>query len=83
MARKPKQLRQPDAPGLESKSTRRPRVNRAELPIVFIQRPRCPGCEACGPKMLKTTDTEHNGDGSVTRPTTCRNCGMKFLVVAE
>ena len=67
----------------KSRHKPRSRVRREEMAIVFIQRPKCPECEASGPGTLKTTDTEHNGDGTVTRPTTCLKCGNKFLVVAE
>jgi DNA-directed RNA polymerase subunit M/transcription elongation factor TFIIS len=47
---------------------------------VFVARPRCPRCHSVDLKVYKTID---NGDDSLTRYTTCRSCGNKFLVVAE
>ena len=47
---------------------------------VYIRRARCP---VCGSADLKTTKTERHGDDSVTRHTTCRDCGHKFFVVLE
>ena len=47
---------------------------------VYVVRPRCPGCGATNLHSYKTCQ---NGDGSVTRYTTCRTCGCKFFVVVE
>jgi transcriptional regulator NrdR family protein len=52
----------------------------AELPTVFVDRPRCPSCDGID---LKTTKSIDQGDGSTLRRTRCRECGCKFHVVVE
>ena len=50
------------------------------VPIVFITAPACPECGAARPLTVKSLQ---NGDGSVTRRSTCRHCLARFLVVVE
>lgn len=55
------------------------RMKRDELPIVTVERPRCP---FCGSTAVKTTRSITTEDGS-TRTTVCmeRKCGKRFLVI--
>ena len=54
--------------------------NRARLPMVFVERIRCPRC--CS-KALTTTHSRAQGDGSVLRYTKCRDCHGTFKVIIE
>lgn len=58
------------------------RTKRDLLPIVVVQRARCP---KCGGADLVTKRSVANSDGSSTRYTHCANadCGAKFIVVLE
>jgi len=48
---------------------------------VYTRRPRCP---ACGGKALRAYKTlPASGDGSVSRYVRCRDCGRRFILVAE
>lgn len=47
---------------------------------VYCDRPRCP---ACGDVHLRAYHSADNGDGSLTRHTKCKTCGLKFILVME
>lgn len=54
---------------------------RDDLPIVAVERPRCP---YCGGLDLKTTRSTYcEADDSSTRTTTCLDpqCGERFIVI--
>lgn len=53
---------------------------RSDLPIVVIDRVRCP---YCGSTRVKTTRSVASTDGSSTRTTIClaAKCGKRFLVI--
>jgi len=53
---------------------------RLERPIVFLEKPRCPSCNSAD---LQTKRSAKNGDASTSRNTTCRACGLKFVIVIE
>jgi transcriptional regulator NrdR family protein len=54
---------------------------RAEtLPMVFVERAKCPRCESIDLHTKKSIDQR---DGSTMRRTVCRECGEKFLVIIE
>lgn len=76
---RPKNLRSPDAPGLECKSTKRRRVNRNELPIYEHRRFRCPECEGLEFKMRSKKDP----DGVATQDRICLGCGFRFYLIVE
>ena len=48
--------------------------------LVFCARPRCP---ECGSTRLKSYKTVQNGDDTVTRYTSCRDCLCKFRLCVE
>ena len=50
------------------------------LEVVRYQRPRCPHC---GSEKIRTRRSINQGDGSMFRYTTCKNCEENFAVVAE
>jgi DNA-directed RNA polymerase subunit M/transcription elongation factor TFIIS len=52
---------------------------RDELPIVSVERPRCP---YCGKLEIKTTRSTYcKADDSSTRTTVCLKCGKRFIVI--
>ncbi len=61
---------------------RRQRVSRDDLPIVAIERPRCP---ACGSTNVRPKRSVTDDDGGVTRDTHCQepNCRQRFFVVVD
>jgi transposase-like protein len=60
--------------------TDKPKREWERVPLVFIERARCPSCESAN---IETLRTYQNGDDTVTRRTRCRSCGKRFLVVVE
>ena len=52
----------------------------SECPRIYVCLPTCPFCGAGRPYTLRSCQ---NGDGSVTRRSTCRECHGRFLVVVE
>lgn len=51
------------------------------LPMVFVERPRCPRCRSVSLSTERSLPLEN--DGSRTRRTKCRDCRTNFLVVVE
>ena len=56
------------------------RQKRNDRPIVFVPRPRCPGC---GMTDIDVRSSLAQGDGSQLRYCRCRSCGERFKVVLE
>lgn len=56
------------------------RLRREDLPMVYVERPRCPYCDSVD---LATKRTRSEADGSASRSTHCRDCGKRFLVIVE
>lgn len=52
----------------------------SDVPCVFIVAPACPHCGALRPATMRSVS---NGDGSITRLSTCRTCLQRFKVVVE
>ncbi|MEX0884984.1 MAG: hypothetical protein WD009_00965 [Phycisphaeraceae bacterium] len=55
-------------------------TKRQVLPVIFVERPRCPWCESVA---LKVRRTVRQGDDSILRFVTCRRCEKKFKIVCE
>jgi len=58
------------------------RPKRDELPIVSVQRPRCPYCGSVKVRPVRSTT---DSDGVVTRDTHCQeqSCRQRFFVIVE
>ena len=54
------------------------RTPRSALKMVFIERAYCPDCDGM---KLQTKRSKKESDGSCSRDTKCRVCGLRFLVV--
>lgn len=61
-------------------SSKRERIDWADVPFVFVLLPTCP---ACGSPDYEKVRTESNGDGSVTRKAICRACGEPYKICVE
>lgn len=59
---------------------RRDRTPRDSLPVVAVERPRCPTCRSAD---LQTNRTVTDRDGVATRDVRCRACGQRFFVIVE
>ena len=69
----------PHNPPAASKRTLPPPGDSARY--VFCERARCPGCGSVRLKVYKTIGGDD--DDSVTRYTRCKDCGQRFIIVAE
>ena len=50
------------------------------LPVVYVERPRCPSCDSTD---IQIRSTLPQGDGSLLRYCRCRACGKSLKVVLE
>lgn len=51
------------------------------VPIVFVERTRCPTCKSTDWKHVKTMPAET--DESYTQRKVCRQCGTRFVIVHD
>jgi DNA-directed RNA polymerase subunit M/transcription elongation factor TFIIS len=57
-----------------------PRIDWAEVPMVFVTRPTCP---LCGGESYDRSRTDSSGDGSSTKYCRCRHCDGLFKIIIE
>jgi DNA-directed RNA polymerase subunit M/transcription elongation factor TFIIS len=53
----------------------------SDVPTLFLPRLRCPKCGTFRTPLL--TRSADGGDNSISRKYTCRECGVRFLVVCD
>lgn len=65
---------------MEAHQPKNIRIDWSAVPMVFVERPRCP---ACGAYSHRRDRTVKNGDESLTRHVRCNACRSAYKIIVE